>query len=83
MSHAYHTGLNKKVRGILQYEKGTKQLIGEYYSIAEASRQTGEREHNIREFANGKNPCRTRKYDWRYKNPELSQEYSRKYRSYK
>lgn len=82
MSHAYDTGLNKKVRGVLQYEKGTETFIGEYRSIAEASRQTGEKEYNIREFAKGK-PCSTRKYDWKFKNPEESEEYIRKYRSYK
>ena len=51
MKHAYSSGLNKKVRGVLQYENNGGELgefIGEHVSVAEASRNTGIQEHEIR-----------------------------------
>ena len=45
--------LNKKVRNILQYSL-SGEFIGEYKSIAQASRESGEPEHRIRTVAQGK-----------------------------
>lgn len=80
MNHAYQTGLNKKARTILQYTKNTNQFIKEYPSIAEASRQSGDKEHQIRSSAQGKDVS-TSIYSWKFKNPEDSDEYSKKYSS--
>lgn len=82
MRHAYNTGLNKKRRVVLQYSKETDEYINEYPSIAEAVRQTGDKEHQIRASADGdgKNVS-TAKYLWRFKFPEESAEYSQKYSS--
>jgi len=82
MIHAYQTGLNKKCRVVLQYDKYTDELIGEYPSIAEASRQTEDREYHIRESAkkDGKK-FPSSKFIWRFKNSEETAEYTRKYSS--
>jgi hypothetical protein len=64
MLHAYSTGLNKKTRGVRQYDKETNELIHEFKSIALASRETGEKEHCIREYIAGK-PASTRQYNWK------------------
>jgi hypothetical protein len=82
MFHAYQTGLNKKCRVVLQYDKDTDELIGEYPSIAEASRKTGDTESQIRTSAkgNGKDVS-TAQFIWKHKNSEETIEYTRKYSS--
>lgn len=77
MYHAYTEKLNKKVRGILQFSLEGK-YINEYISIAEASRQTDEPEHRIREIAQGK-PNAKADYIWKFKNEEETKEYSKKF----
>ncbi len=77
MKHSYNTGLNKKVRNILQYSL-SGDFIKEYISIAEASRQTKEPEHRIRSVAQGKKSNIT-KFIWKFKNEEETKEYSKKY----
>lgn len=77
IQHAYDTGLNKKVRNIYQLDE-TSNIIKEFISIASASRETGETESNIRACCQGKRYT-TCKYYWKFKNPEESQEYSKKY----
>jgi hypothetical protein len=77
MYHSYTENLNKKVRNVLQYTLDGE-YISEYISIAEASRQTDEPEHRIREIANGK-PNSKAEYIWRFKNEEETKEYSEKY----
>lgn len=79
MYHAYETNLNKKVRNVLQYTLDGE-FINEYYSIAEASRQTGEHEHAIREVSQGKRNSKA-KYKWVFKNQEETKEFSNKYKS--
>jgi len=71
--------LNKKVRNVLQYTLDGE-FIKEYHSIAEASRQTGEHEHAIREVSQGKRNSKA-KYKWSFKNDEESKEFSLKYKS--
>lgn len=71
------TGLNSKCRCVLQYDK-TGNFIKEYSSIAEASRQSGDKEHQIRVCAQGK-PLSTSIYKWKFKNPEETEDYSKKY----
>lgn len=77
MNHAYESGLNKKVRNIYQLDESGN-IIKEFASIAQASRETGEAEYNIRSACQGK-PTSTCKYFWKFKNPEESAEYSQKY----
>lgn len=77
MFHSFSTGLNKNVRAVLQYSK-EGEFIKEYMSVAEASRQTKEPEHRIREVAKGKTN-RAAIFVWKFKNPELSEEFSRKF----
>lgn len=77
MLHAYATGLNKKVRGILQYDLEFN-FIKEFISIADASRQTSESEHNISSSAKGKQSS-TAMFIWKYKNEAETAEYSKKY----
>jgi hypothetical protein len=60
----YETNLNKKTRSVSQYDKTTNELIREFKSIALASRETGEKEHCIREYIAGK-PASTRQYNWK------------------
>jgi hypothetical protein len=54
MNHAYTTGLNKKVKPVVQLDKDTLQIINKFKSIASASRETGEPEHRISEAVKGK-----------------------------
>lgn len=77
MFHSYSTGLNKKVRNILQYTKDGK-FLKEYISIAQAARESGEPEHRIREIAKGKKNSKAQ-FVWEFKNDEESQSYSEKY----
>jgi hypothetical protein len=83
MKDAYNTGLNKKVREVEQYvknEDGTKgDKIASFISLAEASRQTGVREHTIREFA--RNKSRNGEFFWKYANEEQNEEFSKKFSS--
>lgn len=78
MSHSYATGLNKKQRIVLQYNRETNEFIAEYRSIAEASRQTGDKEHQIRTMAQGKK-ISTGVYRWEFKDESKTKEFSRKY----
>jgi hypothetical protein len=78
MFHSYEQSLNKKQRSILQFEKETKVLIKEHRSIAEASRESGEKEHQIREIAKGKTNSKA-SFLWKYKDEEKTEEYSKKY----
>jgi len=78
MIHSYENNLNKKQRSILQFDKETKVLIKEYRSIAEASRKTEEKEHQIREIAKGKNNSKAN-FLWKYKDESKTEEYSKKY----
>lgn len=78
MRHAYDTGLNKKVRNVLQYSRDGLHFIAEFLSIAEASRQTGEPEHRIREISQGK-INNNAQFHWKFKNEDESAEYSKKY----
>ena len=78
MRHAYDTGLNNKVRNVLQYSRDGLTFIAEFLSIAEASRQTGEPEHRIREVSKGK-INNNAQFHWKFKNEDESAEYSKKY----
>ena len=78
MMHSYENNLNKKQRSILQFDKETKVFIKEYRSIAEASRKTEEKEHQIREIAKGKNNSKAN-FLWKYKDESKTEEYSKKY----
>lgn len=80
MIHAYKTGLNKKVRTVIQIDPVTNKEISEYISIAEASRKTGDMEHQIRAKAQGKS-CSTGKYIWKFKFPDETEEYTKKFSS--
>ena len=75
--HSYKQLLNKKQRSILQFDKENF-LLKEYHSIAEASRETGEKEHQIREIAKGKSNSKA-SFLWKYKDKEKTEEYSKKY----
>jgi len=77
MYHSYIENLNKKVRNVLQYSL-EGEFIKEYISIAEASRQTNEPEHRIREIAQGKTNSKA-EYIWKFKNEEETKEYSEKF----
>jgi hypothetical protein len=84
MKHAYASGLNKKVRGVLQYENNGGELgvlIGEYVSVAEASRNTGIQEHEIRCSCKKQGGYIFKKYLWKYKNEEETEKYELKYSS--
>lgn len=48
IKHAHSTNLIKISIKVKQYDLKTNELLGEFKSIAEASRQTGEPEHRIR-----------------------------------
>ena len=80
MYHSYSQNLNKKVRNVLQYSL-SGEFIKEYKSIAQASRETGEPEHRIREISNGKKNS-VAKFSWKFKNEEESEEYRKKYSSH-
>jgi hypothetical protein len=82
MIHAYSTGLNKKVRAILQFNvnaDGSKgELIKEHVSIAQASKDTGISEHEIRAVAKKTTP-NPKQFLWEYKNDEETQAWAEKY----
>ena len=82
MLHAYSTGLNKKVRAVLQFNinvDGSKgELIKEHVSIAQASKDTGLAEHEIRSVAKKTTPV-PKQFLWEYKNNEETQAWSEKY----
>ena len=78
MMHSYENNLNKKQRSVLQFNKETKVLIKEYRSIAEASRETGEKEHQIRDISKCKNNSKAN-FLWKYKDESKTEEYSKKY----
>lgn len=84
MKHAYESGLNKKVRGVLQYENNGGEigtLLGEYVSIAEASRETGIQEHEIRSSCKKQGGYSLKKYLWKYKNEGETDKYALKFSS--
>ncbi len=81
INHSYASGLNKKVRGVKQYNRETKEFIKEFPSLAQASRETTESEHHIREYLRGK-PTLGRKYDWVSCDPEKDKLNSAKYSHY-
>jgi len=76
--HAYQTGLNKKLRKVLQYNIDTLEFISEHPSIAEASRLTGVPEHRIRYVCQNCDIMSKSKYWWEFDNPEETEEYSKK-----
>jgi hypothetical protein len=78
MQHAYDTKLNNKTRVVRQFSIDKKEFLAEYGSIAEASRQTGDPEHTIRDISNGRTNTRAIYY-WEFKNPEESKKFSEKY----
>ena len=79
MKHAYNTKLNNKVRNVLQYTLDGE-FIQEFKSIAQASRESSEPEHRIRETAKGKKNSKAQ-FIWKFKNESESAEYSEKYKS--
>lgn len=84
MQHAYDTGLNKKIRAVIQFEnnngiKGNQ--IAEFESLAKASRETKIPEHEIREICKLKTPLDNKRYIWEYKNKEETEEYRLKFSS--
>lgn len=81
MKHAYDNKLNNKTREVLQYDKKGK-LIKEYISIAEASRQTEEKEWTIRKCCQEIGKVES-KWIWKFKYPEETEGYSQKYGSSK
>jgi hypothetical protein len=84
MKHAYANGLNKKVRGVLQYENNGGEMgefIGEHVSVAEAFRNTGIQEHEIRNSCKKQGGYTNKKYLWKYKNEEDTEKYELKYSS--
>jgi hypothetical protein len=78
IQHAYDTGLNKKVRAILQYDLENN-FIAEFESIAKAARETKFAEHQIREIAKGR--AKPTEYIWKYKDESKNEEFSKKYAS--
>lgn len=85
INHAYETRLNKKVRAVIQYEnKEGKygEIVKEFPSLAKASRETKIPEHEIREIAKGKiKYLLEKKYLWKYKNENETEEYRQKFSS--
>lgn len=85
MQHAYNNKLNKKIRGVVQCDiKG--EFIKEFNSIADAARSVktdDEKQSTVEQRIRTACKCGyyTCGYRWKYKNPELSQEYSKKYSS--
>ena len=84
INHAYSTGLNNKVRNVIQYEnvegkEGT--ILGEYISVAEASRKTGIAEHEIRNSCKHKGKYIYFKFLWKYKNEKETNHYVNKFSS--
>lgn len=81
MKHSYDTGLNKKIRGVIQYSLSDKiNPIAEFPSVARAAKETGEPEHRIRELCNSKTNSKAKFY-WEWKNKGESEEYSKKFSS--
>ena len=68
--HAHRTKLNSRTRAVVQLEKGGTKILGVYYCIAEASRQTGESYDNIYKFLKNGKGFSTIKYDWKYASNE-------------
>jgi len=84
MKHAYEQGLNKKVRNVLQYENDNGvygNFLAEFISIAEASRETGIQEHEIRASCKKQGGYTYKKYLWKYKKEEETEKYELKYTS--
>ena len=84
MIHAYSTGLNNKVRNVIQYEniEGKEgKIIEEYISVAEASRKTGISEHEIRASCKKKGGYTFKKFLWNYKNNNETEKYTNKFSS--
>jgi hypothetical protein len=84
MKHAYEQGLNKKVRNVLQYENNNGvygNFLREFISVAEASRETGIQEHEIRCSCKKQGGYTVKKYLWKYKNEEETEKYELKYTS--
>ena len=84
INHAYSTGLNKKVRSVIQYEnnegkEGKK--LEKYMSVAEASRITGISEHEIRASCKKKGGYIFKKFLWNYVNENETDKYSNKFSS--
>lgn len=69
--------MNNKVQEVLQYSREDI-FVKEHVSIASASRET---EYTIRKFIKGGCCPKEYKYIWKAKNPEKSEEYSKKFRS--
>lgn len=78
MQHAYDTGLNKKIRAIVQYDMQNN-FIAEFESIAKAARETKYAEHQIREVAKGR--MKPTECIWKYKDESKNEEFSKKYAS--
>jgi hypothetical protein len=78
IQHAYDTGLNKKLRAIIQYDLENN-FIAEFESIAKAARETNVQEHQIREVAKGR--TKPSQYIWKYKDESKNEEFSKKYAS--
>jgi hypothetical protein len=82
IQHAYDTGLNKKVQGVIQFEKkenGDKgEKLDDFMSIAKASRETGVPEHEIRNVAQGKSKGKF-PFLWEFKDVGKAKEYSKKF----
>lgn len=64
MRHAHDSGLNRISRRVAQIDLATGNVLQEFKSLAEASRQTGEPEHVIRDVRMGRN-CKSNRYGWR------------------
>lgn len=83
INHAYVTNLNKKKRIILQFENKDNDfgvLVKEHSSIAEASRESGVAEHEIRSIANGTiKKYDNKRYLWKFKNEDETEMYRQKY----
>lgn len=78
MQHAVASGLiNKRCQQVLQYNKTTGEFIKEYPSIAEAARQTKEKEHMIRTTCRGKGKSSI--YKWEFKDKAKADEFSKKF----
>jgi HNH endonuclease len=84
MNHAYQTKLNKKVQGVIQYNKCKNGSLGEeirrFVSIAEACRQTKVSEHEIREVCKGV-ATGISGYLWRFQDENKARLYSQKFSS--
>lgn len=78
IQHAYDSCMHNKMRGVRQLDKETNELIKEFKSLVLASRETGEKEHCIREYLKGKSAY-TRKYNWESCDPEKDKRNSVKY----